>query len=68
MFQHMRQTLLDIEYSDPLSPDHIIRTFRRIFGRALLGERDVRVLQGLWSRIDWIENERKKLSTRLGRK
>lgn len=60
MYQHMRQTLLDIEYSDPLSPDHILRTFRRIFGRAILSERDVRVLQGLWSRIDWIENQRKK--------
>ena len=60
MYQHMRQTLVDIEYSDPLNPDHILRTFRRCFGRAVLSERDVRVLQGLWSRIDWIENERRK--------
>lgn len=60
MFSHMRQTLLDIEYLDDSNPDHILRTFRRIFGRATLNERDVRVLQGLWSRIDWIEGERKK--------
>lgn len=60
MFMHMRQTLLEIDYSDPLNPDHILRTFRRLFGRAVLSERDVRVLQGLWSRIDWIERERKK--------
>ncbi|MFA6009362.1 MAG: RNA methyltransferase [Desulfobacteraceae bacterium] len=62
MFRHMRETLLYIDYSDPLSPDHILRAFRRIFGRATLSERDIRVLQGLWSRIDWIENQRRKLS------
>lgn len=60
MFAHMRKTFLDIDYSDPLNPDHILRAYRRIFGRAILNERDVRVLQGLWSRIDWIESERKK--------
>lgn len=60
MFSHMRQTLLEIEYLDHSNPDHILRTFRRIFGRASLNERDVRILQGLWSRIDWIEGERKK--------
>ncbi len=60
MFSHMRQTLLDIEYLDDSNPDHILRTFRRIFGRSMLNERDVRILHGLWSRIDWIENERKK--------
>lgn len=62
MFRHMRETLLYIDYSDPLSPDHILRTFRRIFGRATLSERDARVLQGLWSRMDWIENQRRKFS------
>lgn len=61
MFSHMRKTLLEIEYLEASNPDHILRTFRRIFGRATLNERDVRVLQGLWSRIDWIEGERKKL-------
>jgi tRNA/rRNA methyltransferase len=56
----MRQTLLEIGYLDPQNPEHILRTFRRIFSRAGLNERDVRVLQGLWSRLDWIENERRK--------
>ncbi len=60
MYRHMRETLLEIEYLDPLNPDHILRTFRRIFGRAGLSERDVRILQGLWRRIDWVEGERKK--------
>jgi tRNA/rRNA methyltransferase len=58
MFQHMRQTMLDIDYLDTQNPDHIIRTFRRIFGRAQLNEREVRVLHGLWGRIDWINSKR----------
>lgn len=52
MFQHMRETLTSIEYLDPQNPDHILRTFRRMFGRAGLDEREVRVLRGLWSCID----------------
>ncbi len=60
MFEHMRRCLLDVDYADPQNPDHILRTFRRIFGRAGLSERDVRILQGLWSRIDWLDGERKK--------
>lgn len=62
MFQHMRQTLLDVEYLDHQNPDHILRAFRRLFGRSGLSDREVRILQGLWSRIDWIEGQRRKLS------
>ena len=62
MFQHMRRTLLEADYLDPQNPDHILRAFRRLFGRTGLSDREVRILQGLWSRIDWIEGERKKLS------
>ncbi len=54
MFQHMRQCMVDIDYLNPQNPDHIVRTYRRIFGRAQLNEREVRILQGLWSRIDWL--------------
>lgn len=61
MFQHMRRTLLDIEFLDPQNPDHILRAFRSVFGRAALDPREVRILQGLLSRIDWVEGERKRL-------
>jgi tRNA/rRNA methyltransferase len=60
----MKQTLLDIDYLDPQNPEHILRSFRRIFGRAGLNDREVRILQGLWSRIDWMEGERKKAAMR----
>ncbi len=60
LFQHMRKTLLDIEYLDPQNPDHLLRTFRRIFGDAGLTERDVRIIRGLMSRMDWINDQRPK--------
>lgn len=59
MFQHMRSTLTDIGFLDPQNPDHILRSFRRIFGRAGLNDREVRILRGLWSRLDWLNNQRK---------
>jgi len=61
MFGHMRQTLLDIDYLDPQNPDHLLRTFRRIFGNAGLSTRDIRIIRGLMSRIDWTEDQRRQL-------
>lgn len=61
MFGHMRKTLLDIDYLDSQNPDHLLRTFRRIFGNAGLSSRDVRIIRGLMSRIDWTEGERRRL-------
>lgn len=60
LFAHMRQTLLDIEFLDAQNPEHILRGLRQMFGRAGLSTREVRILQGLMSRIDWVENERRK--------
>lgn len=57
MFARMRTSLTNIEYLTDSNPDHILRTYRRIFGRAGLTERDVRVLQGLWRRIGWLYNQ-----------
>ncbi len=62
MFSHMRQTLLDIDYLDPQNPDHLLRTFRRIFGNAGLSSRDIRIIRGLMSRIDWTEAQRRQHS------
>ncbi|PIE67152.1 MAG: RNA methyltransferase [Deltaproteobacteria bacterium] len=64
MFRHMRRTLVEVEYLDHQNPDHILRAFRRLFGRTGLSDREVRILQGLWSRIDWIEGQRRELSTK----
>ncbi len=60
MYEHMRNSLSAIEYLDPQNPDHLLRTFRRIFGHAGLSQRDVRIIRGLMSRIDWIDGQRRK--------
>lgn len=52
LFSHMRQSLIDIGYLNPQNPDHILRSFRRIFGRSALNEREVRILRGLFNQID----------------
>ncbi|HKL48876.1 MAG TPA: RNA methyltransferase, partial [Desulfuromonadales bacterium] len=62
LFVHMRKSLLDIEFLDPANPDHIMRGLRRIFGRSGLSSRDIRILRGLFSRIDWVEAERRRLA------
>jgi tRNA/rRNA methyltransferase len=62
LYAHMRKSLLDIDFLDPQNPDHLLRTFRRLFGDAGLTSRDVRIIQGLMSRIDWTENQRRKLA------
>ncbi len=59
MFAHMRSTLTEAGYLLESNPDHILRSFRRIFGKNGLSEHDVRVLHGLWSKIDWLNEQNK---------
>ncbi|MBM4338075.1 MAG: RNA methyltransferase [Deltaproteobacteria bacterium] len=59
MFAHMERTLLDIGFLEAKNPKRIMRTLRRLFGRSQMEERDVRILQGIWSRIDWILKKRR---------
>lgn len=60
MFAHMKESLVQIDFLDKQNPDHLLRTFRRLFGSAGLTSRDVRIIRGMMSRIDWTENERRK--------
>ena len=53
LYGHMERSLLRIGFLNPQNPDHLMRTFRRIFARAELDEREVAVLRGLMSQIDW---------------
>ncbi len=62
MFDHMKESLVNIDFFDRQNPDHLLRTFRRIFGESGLSSRDVRILRGLMSRIDWTEAQRRKNS------
>ncbi|MBD1399305.1 RNA methyltransferase [Pelovirga terrestris] len=52
LYRHMTESLLNIDYLNPQNPDHIMRTYRRILGRAGLNEREVRILRGMFNQID----------------
>jgi len=62
LFTHMRSTFVDIDYLNPQNPEHILRTYRRLLGRAGLDPREVRALRGLLSSIDWVVEERRLLA------
>lgn len=53
MFEHMERTLLNIGFLDANHPKRIMRVLRRLFGRSEMEEREVQILQGIWSKIDW---------------
>ena len=58
MFQHMERTLLEIGFLEAQNPKRIMRALRRLFGRSLLEEREVRILHGIWSKVDWVIRKR----------
>ncbi len=66
MFEHMEKTLLDIGFLEPENPKRIMRTLRRLFGRSQMEERDVRILQGIWSQMDWCLRKGKEGRDRKG--
>lgn len=61
LFDHMRRSFREIGYLDPQNPEHILRAIRRFLGRAALDPREVRILRGMLSQIDWVESERRRL-------
>ena len=52
MLEHMEETLLRIGFLDSDHPKRIMRVVRRLFGRSQMDEREVQILQGIWSQMD----------------
>ena len=57
LFDIMRHALLKIGFLDSENPEHMLLAFRRIFGRAGLEEKDVRILTGMFRQIEWYANQ-----------
>ena len=53
LFDIMRNSLLKIGFLDSENPEHMLLAFRRIFGRAGLEDKDVRILTGMFRQIEW---------------
>lgn len=53
LLARLRQAFLRLGYVQEHTADHILATYRQIFGRAGLGERDLAVLLGLARQVEW---------------
>jgi len=50
---HWRRALLAVGFLDPKHPDRMLRYLERLFTRAGLVDRDVRILRGLAHQMEW---------------
>ncbi|HWO43242.1 MAG TPA: RNA methyltransferase [Candidatus Eisenbacteria bacterium] len=57
LFDRARSSLLKIGFLDSENPEHMLLALRRIFGRAGLEEKDVRILTGLFRQIEWYADQ-----------
>lgn len=46
-YQHLEQTLIDIEFMDPKAPRQLMRRLRRLFNRVRLDEMELNILRGV---------------------
>jgi tRNA/rRNA methyltransferase len=53
MFEHMEKTLLRIGFLDLDHPKRIMRVLRRLLGRSQMDGREVQILHGIWSQMDY---------------
>jgi len=53
MYCHMETVLMKIGFLNPENPAHLMMTLRRILARAELDSREVTILRGMMSQIDW---------------
>jgi tRNA/rRNA methyltransferase len=66
MFEHMENTLKDTGFLDPDHPTRMMRGLRRLFGKSQLDEREVQILQGIWSSVDWCLRRQKDIEAKDG--
>jgi tRNA/rRNA methyltransferase len=53
MYAQMERVMLKIGFLNPENPAHMMMTLRRILSRAELDQREVTVIRGMMSQIDW---------------
>jgi len=58
LFQHLDTVLLRIGFLREDNPGRILSTLRRLFGRTSLEEREVAVLRGILSQVEWALDHR----------
>jgi TrmH family RNA methyltransferase len=51
-YAHLERTLVDAGFLNPANPRHLMLRLRRLFSRALLEEKEVRILRGILSALE----------------
>jgi tRNA/rRNA methyltransferase len=57
MYGQMEKVLLKIGFLNPENPAHLMMSLRRILSRAELDEREVAIVRGMMSQVDWASGE-----------
>lgn len=68
MFGQIESTLLDLGFLSSSNPGHIMKSIRRMLGGQNLTRRDVQIMRGIMSRIDWYMESGKDLPPEKVRK
>lgn len=50
-FDHLEQTLVDIDFLDPARPRHLMRRLKRLFNRTQLTQNEVNILRGILTAV-----------------
>ncbi len=59
MFGHMKDTLMRINFLDPENPERMMTYLRRIFSRANLSPKDVKIFRGIFRQVNWAIDQEK---------
>ena len=51
-YEHLRQTLVDVEFLNPENPRQLMRRLRRLFNRALPDTMELNILRGILAAVD----------------
>lgn len=51
-YEHLRQTLVDVDFLDPENPRQLMRRLRRLFNRALPDTMELNILRGILAAVD----------------
>ena len=59
-YEHLKNTLLNIEFVDDRNTEHMMLSLRQVFGRTRLDTREIKILRGILSAVDRISHSKQK--------
>lgn len=61
MFQHLEETLIDMEFLDPAAPKQLMTRLRRMYSRIRMDDMEVQMMRGILSTTQkWVEKAKQK--------